>query len=78
MTVEYLIPLIEPLADSIGKAVVYWLLKSEMKNVKNELMTKILSDLGFQPVEIVDRLYPNLVKSARRAKAQSISHRLKK
>ena len=78
MTVEELIPLMEQLADSIGKSVVYWLIKAEMPVHRNVFRELILSEMGFQPVEIVDVLYPNLGKSARRAKAQAISLRLKK
>ena len=38
-----------------------------------KLQEEVLSEMGFQPVEIVDLLYQNLGKTDRRAKAQSIS-----
>jgi len=69
---------LEGLAESIGREVAKWLIKADQPGIRNELQEEILADMGFRPVEIVDRLYPNLGKSQRRAKAKSISERLQK
>ena len=70
--------LIEGLPDAIGRAMAKWLIKADLPNVGNPLRETVLAELGFQPAEIVDLLYPNLGKSARRAKAKFVSERLKR
>ena len=78
MTVAELLSIKDTLADAIAWHIVRWLLMAEMPNISDELKEKNLSDLGFKPVEIVDRFYPKLGKSARRAKAKAVSGWLKK
>jgi hypothetical protein len=63
--------------DAIGRSTAKWLIKADLPNVRKELHEEALSDLGFQPVEIVDILYPNLGKSERRRKAKALSDRVK-
>jgi len=69
---------LEGLPESIGKSVAQWLVKTNLPNIRNELLEVALADLGFQPVEIVDLVYPNLDNSKRRTKAKGISKRLQK
>ena len=70
--------ILENLPESIGRAVAKNILKADMPEFRNEMREDIHTELGFLPSEIVDRLYPNLGKSDRRAKAQSISLRRKR
>ena len=73
-----LLAALEKLPESIGRATAKWLIKADMPNVSNPLRETVLAELGFRPAEIVDLLCPNLGKSARRAKAKSISERFQK
>ena len=70
--------LLEELPESIGRSIAKWLIKADLPVQNLELKTKVYLELGFQPVEVVDLLFPNLSKSDRRAKAKSISERFKK
>ena len=69
---------LERLPESIGKSVAKWLIKTNLPNIRSELLEVALADLGFQSAEIVDLVYPNLPNSKRRAKAKGISKRLQK
>ena len=69
---------IEALPDKTGRSTAKWLEAANSTSVRGELLEDVFSSLGFKPVEIVDRLYPNMSKSARRAKAKAISERLKR
>jgi len=73
-----LLAVLEKLPEAIGREVAKWLIKADLPNVSNPLREEIYAELGFRPAEIVDLPYPNLGKSARRAKAQKISHRKNK
>jgi len=70
--------LLEELPESIGKSIAKWLIKADLPTQKGELQVAAYLELGFQPVEVVDLLYPNLSKTDRRAKAKAISERFKK
>jgi hypothetical protein len=70
--------ILKGLPESIGKAIVKWLIKTDLPDQKRDLRILVYSELGFPPAEIVDHLYPNLGKTERRAKAKTISERLKK
>ena len=67
--------LLQNLSEAIGKSVAKWLIKADLPNVLCEMREDIYLEMGFRPVEIVDILYPNLGKTARRTKAKSISER---
>jgi len=67
--------LLEQLPESIGKTVAKWLIKADLPTARQELREIVYLELGFLPTEIVDLLYPNLGKAARRTKAQAISLR---
>ena len=67
--------ILEQLGETIGKSVVRWLIKVELPALRSELQIDVYLELGLQPTEIVDRLFPNLGKADRRAKAQAISFR---
>jgi hypothetical protein len=69
---------LERLAELIGRSTAKWLIMADMPNVRNELREDVYSEIGFSPVEIVDLLYPNLGKDARKTKRQAISKRRKK
>jgi len=66
------------LGETIGKSVARWLIKANLPGKQSELQCVVYLELGFQPIEIVDLLYPNLDKSDRRAKAKAISKRSNK
>ena len=70
--------ILELLGETIGKSVARWLIKTNLPTTQRELLCIVYLELGFQPVEVVDLLYPNLGKTDRRAKAKSISDRSKK
>ena len=69
--------ILEQLGESIGKSTARWLIKANLPGKQSELQESVYLELGFQPVEVVDLLYPNLDKTDRRAKAQAISLRRK-
>ena len=73
-----LIKVLADLPEAIGKSVAKWLIKADLPAHKGDLKVEVYLELGFQPVEIVDLLYPNLGKTDRRTKAQAISLRRKK
>ena len=65
--------ILELMGETIGKSVARWLIKTNLPAKQRELQCVVYLELGFQPTEIVDLLYPNLGKTDRRAKAKSIS-----
>ena len=70
--------ILEQLGETIGKSVVRWLIKVELPALRSELQIDVYLELGLHPTEIVDRLFPNLGKTDRRAKAKAISKRTNK
>jgi len=69
---------VERLPESIGREVAKWMIKADLAKTCRALQEQVLSEMGFQPVEIVDLLYPNVGKKDRRTKAQAVSKRTKK
>ena len=65
--------LLEKQPEAIGKSTAKWLIKADLPAAQSELKVLIYLEMGLMPIEIVDQVYPNLTKSARRAKAQAIS-----
>ena len=51
---------LEKLADATGREVAKWLIKADVAKTSRMLQEEVYSEMGFQPVEIVDMLYPNL------------------
>jgi len=70
--------ILEHLGEDVGKSVARWLIKTNLPAQLRDLQCAVYLELGFQPVEIVDLLYPNLGKTDRRAKAKAIRKRLHK
>ena len=62
------------MAESTGKNTAKWLLKADMANHCQDLQEQILSEMGFTPMEVVDKLYPNATPTERREKSQKISN----
>jgi hypothetical protein len=67
--------ILENMGESTGRNTAKWLEKAKLPTVSKELREEILSDMGFEPTEVVEKLYDNLNKSERRTKAQSVSKR---
>jgi hypothetical protein len=63
----------EALGEAVGRNVAKWFLKMDMSKANSEFQEEILSDMGFEPVEIVEKLYPNVDGNKRRKHAQRIS-----
>jgi len=63
----------EALGESIGRSAAKWLLKADMSKTNRELQEEVLSDMGFAPVEVTEKLYPNASESERRKASQRIS-----
>jgi len=76
--IEYSQNALAQLGESIGKSIAKWLIKADLPTKRGELQEMVYCEMGFQPIEVVDLLYPSLGKAERRAKAQAISKRLKK
>ena len=69
---------LEALGDTIGRSTAKWLELANLPGVQGELREDALLELGFQPVEVVDFLYPNLGKDARKTKRTAICKRRSK
>jgi len=67
----------EALGEAIGRHTAKWLLKADMANTHKELQEEILSDMGFLPIEVTDKLYPNANPDDRRGISQRISRQNK-
>lgn len=65
--------ILENIGESTGRNTAKWLLKADMSQNNKELQEEVLSDLGFEPIETTDKLYPNASKSERRTISQRIS-----
>lgn len=63
----------EALGEAIGRNTAKWLLKVKLSKTNRYLHEEILSDMGFHPVEVAEKLYPNVKKSERRKHSQRIS-----
>jgi hypothetical protein len=63
----------EALGESIGRNTAKWLLKVDMSKTNKELQENVLSDMGFEPIEIAKKLYPNAQKKECRKISQRIS-----
>ena len=48
--------LLELLGEAVGRSTAKWLELANLPDVQNELREDALSELGFQPVEVVDFL----------------------
>ena len=63
----------EALGEAVGRNVAKWFLKIDMSKANRDLREEILSDMGFEPVEIVEKMYSDVDDSERRKHSQRIS-----
>jgi len=63
----------EALGEAVGRNVAKWFFKMDMSEANRDLREEILSDMGFEPVEVVEKLYPSVDNSERRKHSQRIS-----
>jgi hypothetical protein len=68
--------ILENMGESSGRNTAKWLLKSDLAGTRVDLQEEILSEMGFEPIEVTDLLYPNADK--RRIISQRISKNKKK
>jgi hypothetical protein len=78
MAIDRQTAVLEGLPALIGRELAKWLVRVNLPGKHSELREAVLAELGLPPIEIVDLLYPNLGKTDRRAKAKTVSERLKK
>ena len=65
--------ILEKMGESTGRHTAKWLLKVDLVKTNRDLQEEILSDMGFEPVEVVEKLYPNANDGERKKNRQRIS-----
>jgi hypothetical protein len=65
---------LEDLPEQIGRSTVKWLEKVNLfDKARQDIQEEVYSDMGFTPVEVVEKVYPNASDKVRRKHSQRIS-----